>query len=142
MDPLFCAEGRNGLQHVTDHGSGGAVPGVNDLFLDEPLAIHLDAGIDITAHGADESPVALGVPLDGDPVRGDAVASPIGLLDKQVLRVMLPTAPVGTPEEMAGKSPDAPRRSVPSFPVTSLTTPSGVNVATTPAISPVSMLHT
>lgn len=60
-----CAEGRNGLQHVTDHGSGGAVPGVNNLFLDAPLAIHLNAGIHITAHGADEFPVALGIPLDG-----------------------------------------------------------------------------
>ena len=116
MDPLFCAESRNGLQYVTDHGSGGAVPGVNDLFLDEPLAIHLDADVHITAHGADESPVALGVPLNGDPVRGDAIASPIGLPDKQVLHVMLPTPAVGTREEMAGKSPEAPRRSVPSFP--------------------------
>jgi hypothetical protein len=82
---------------VTDHGSGGAIPEVNDLFLDAPLAIHLDADVYITADGTDGSPVALGVPLDGDPVRGDAVASPLGWLDQQVLHVMLPSALVPFP---------------------------------------------
>ncbi|MGH8066718.1 MAG: hypothetical protein ACRERE_16080, partial [Candidatus Entotheonellia bacterium] len=64
----FCAEGRYGLRQVTDHGSGGAVPGLNDLFLDAPLALHLDAGVHIAARGADDFPIALGVPLNGDPV--------------------------------------------------------------------------
>ena len=44
--------------------------------------IHLEAGVDITAHSAYGFSVALGVPLDGDPVRGDAGASPVGRLNK------------------------------------------------------------
>ena len=43
----------HGLGRFADHRSGLTVPGINDLFLDQPLAIHLDAGVDITAHGAD-----------------------------------------------------------------------------------------
>jgi len=104
------------LRRFADHGSGLTVPGINDLFLDQPLAIHLHAGIGITAHGAYRFTVSLGVPLYRDPVRGDAVASPIGFLDKKMLDVMLSTTPVGTREEMRGKSPGATLGSIPSFP--------------------------
>src|SRR5205823_2491518 len=60
--------------------------------------------------------VSLGIPSYGDPVRGDAVASPIGLIDKEVLDVMLSTAPVGTRQEMRREPPGTARCGLPAFP--------------------------
>src|SRR5262249_51184891 len=88
----------------------------NDLFLDQPLAIHLNAGINITTHGADGFVVSLSFPSDRDPVRGVAVTSLIGFLNKKMLDVMLSTTPVGTREEVRRKSPGAALDGIPSFP--------------------------
>ncbi len=53
---------RQSLWRCADYGCGLAVPGINDLFLNQPCAIYLDAGVDITAHGANRFIVSLGVP--------------------------------------------------------------------------------
>ena len=106
----------HGLGRFADYGCSVTVPGINDLFLDQPFAIYLNAGIDITAHGANGFVVSLSFPSYRDPVRGDAVASAIGFLNKKMLDVMLSAAPVGTREEMRRKSPDAALRIIPSFP--------------------------
>src|SRR5712691_11367683 len=104
------------LWRFADHRSGLAVPGINDLFLDQPFAIQLNTGIDITAHGANGFVVSRSVPSYGDPVRGDTVVSPISFLNKKMLDVMLSATPVGTREEMRRKSPGAALGSIPSFP--------------------------
>src|SRR5262249_4955891 len=106
----------HGLLCCADCRCSVAIPGINDLFFDEPFPVHLDAGVDITAHGADGFIVSLGVPSYGDPVRDDPIASPIGFLDKQVLHVVLSAAPVGARQEMRREPPGTARCTVPSFP--------------------------
>ena len=104
------------LDLAPDHRGGLAVPGINDLFLDQPLIIYFNAGIDITAHGAHGFAISLRVPSYGDPVRGNAVASLVGFLDKKMLDVMLSATPVGAREKMGRESPGTALGSLPSFP--------------------------